>query len=151
MSHFTVGIILPNSIDGAKIEAQIDALLAPYSEHLEVEPYPHKCSCVGRHAESVGREEADRLVGTWDAQRDAFHETPEYLTRKAEPDFSAWNDEKANALWQAYTKDFSLAHRKQELATAQAQPDYQKPDPECDECHGTGSYQSTYNPKSKWD
>lgn len=151
MSHFTVGVIVPNTLEAAAIEGRIAEMLEPYSENLQVDEYDHKCWCIGRHAQKVGEQEADRLVGTWDAQRDAFFQTPEYLAREAEPDFSEWMDEKAKALWQAFTKEFSHAYKKQALATAQAQPDYQKPDPECDSCHGTGTYRTTYNPQSQWD
>lgn len=31
------------------------------------------------------------------------------------------------------------------------EPDFNLPDPNCEECHGSGTYMSTYNPSSKWD
>lgn len=142
MSHFTVGIIVPQSVED--VEAEIDRLLAPYSEHLEVPAYDAKCYCVGRIANSYGEDEAIRQHGTWADKREAFR--AELQRRNLN-----WDSEGTDALWEEFTKDFKHQYRKTMFETARTHPLYQKPNPKCSKCHGTGFYKTTYNPDSKWD
>ncbi len=46
---------------------------------------------------------------------------------------------------------FSAAYQAVVERVAHAHPLYQQPDPQCDDCQGTGTRLSTYNPDSQWD
>jgi hypothetical protein len=148
MSHFTVGIF---TTAGADIEAHIEKVLAPYDEQLEVPEYAHKCYCVGKVAEHAGYELANATYGTWKDKKDAFWE----MMKRNYPHLNSFanddDEKKIDELWKAFTGDFNEKHSALVEATAKAHPLYDKPEPACDECKGTGTYQSNYNPDSKWD
>lgn len=142
MSHFTIGVIVPRTVEDVK--AEIDRLLAPYSEHLDVEPYQRKCGCVGWKAELYGETRANELVGTWQSKRDLLRVVA------AERGIDVFSDA-YDTLWDELTKEFSQDWRRVKFEQARTHAEYQQPNAECRDCNGKGTYESTYNPASKWD
>lgn len=134
MSHFAVLVLLNEQfpIDVNKAEALIEGPLAPYSEHIEVVPYEKDCYCVGLKARNSAREIAEVEVGKTIAEfRDEYWAMPE----DKRPEF----DEYIKPLTEAKDR----LEKEHEL--------YNKPDPECEDCEGSGKRLSTYNPNSQWD
>lgn len=129
MSHFLTIVLIPK--DAPDIESAVASLLAPFDEAIEVEPYLTECWCVGSVARRVGREAADRAAGTLDDLRLSYWKLPD-------GDRPAWDTWVAG--WTA------VADR-----TEQAHPLYQKAEPDCEDCHGSGQRPTTYNPDSQWD
>jgi hypothetical protein len=143
LSHFTTVVILPKSVTMKSsrdlIEAQVQVALAPFNENTEVDPYDEKCYCVGsaaRRASCEGEFSGEAL----EKLRREFHQI-----HKDDKD----NDESAHLdhQWQKFTAEFFAGRE----AIERAHPMFEKPDSACDECSGTGTHQSQYNPKSKWD
>lgn len=96
MSHFSVGVILPENFNG-DLNEYLNTVLDPFDENKEVAPYPDECHCVGLAAHSYGREMAMVLVGSYreltlEDSRQAWHETSDDyaqyhpLCGKADPD-----------------------------------------------------------------
>lgn len=144
MSHFLTFVVVPSRLAGApesRLDDAIRPLLAPFNENIEVEPYRKKCSCIGRAA----RHEVAIELGLGDrmsAAREAFNAAePDYF--KLDPDARERQDEK----WRATIAPIL----KLEQEALLAHPLIEKPNPECGDCRGTGSRESTYNPKAKWD
>jgi hypothetical protein len=162
MSHFSVGVILPRLSEG-KMNAEIERLLEPYSENREVEPYEKACYCVNSAAQKHGRDMADKLVGTWADQKDAFWATDAVKPLKAEqqaaiadrsnPNWERFNaaDAQLDALYQAFIAPFAQAWNETKRDYTENHPAFNQPDPGCETCDGSGHYTSTYNPQSKWD
>jgi hypothetical protein len=129
VSHFFVGVLVPK--DTRDIEAKVNELLAPYDENISVEPYDEKCFCVNRLAKKAGHAAAEAFKPLDDLRKE-FHAT-------YHPD----NDE----AWREFIKEYE----KIDADATKAHPLFEKPDPACDECNGTGVVTSTSNPKSQWD
>lgn len=83
MSHFAIGVILPENLGYHTCGPHLERILAPFDENLEVEAHPKDCWCVGRESGGYGTEMANKLVGTWDERRALF---------KAAPEFAALNE-----------------------------------------------------------
>ncbi len=127
MSHFTVLITKTQN-------ASIDAQLVPFDEDLEVEEYDRDCWCIGNIAALAARDRARKdLNFDIEEVRKHYWALPEGLR----------TDEK----WQLLTAEVDALTKKYE----QAHSLYEKPDPDCEECHGNGKYKSTYNPDAQWD
>lgn len=142
MSHFCVLAILDKE-QAEDVQGSLDDLMAPYSENKDVEEYDHKCYCVGGLARKAAQSAAqETLKVTWDGLRDEFHKAEEALPEKERDD---WGGRQKR--WKLKTR--FLVEMTDKLERSHFQ--YQKPDPTCDECKGTGLYKSTYNPDSKWD
>lgn len=163
MTHFGVMVLVPASIDISDDEAVNDAIgqrLAAYDENTEVEEYDHPCHCIGRHARKEAVAYAASLYGTIDEQREklvarkaerglVFPGTPPAGIGANDPfwvTLDAYNVA-VEALWQAMIAPYVAT----EQAFFEGHADKDTPDPACTECHGTGTYRSTYNPLSKWD
>lgn len=135
MSHFVVLALLTpeQATDRKTIEKSLETLLEPFSEHRQVESYQRECYCVGWKAktEAIKLAKADGI--------DNFKIKTDYYNLPEEEK----TDDKWAAMIQPYI-DACDAHEK-------AQPDYNKPDPNCSICDGVGTYKSEYNPQSKWD
>lgn len=123
MSHSTLGVILPLDCDLSNAAEMIAVQLAPFSEELDVPEYDKPCHCIGWIAKKAALKQATALYG----------KNP-YQTVSAEQ-WQSWHDK----FFPAYENAFDT------------HPDRLLPDPNCHNCNGTGIYQSTYNPKSKWD
>lgn len=142
MSHFTVGVIVPTGLDS--LREALNTILSPYDENLEVKPYPHECWCINSQARLRGLEMANKLVGPVDEQRKLF--TERHADDETPMNFVARNDlfkVETAGWWQSYREtqnDYEIYH-----------PRYMQPNKDCNQCGGSGEYQSTYNPRSKWD
>lgn len=150
MSHFAVHVLIPRLSDpsAAHVEAQVERLLAPYSENLEVEPYEEPCYCVGRVARTAARDEATAKVGTLDELRARFK--AKYPELDAIDPFGADEDgiEKSQEVWSG---EFVAPLRKFEQEAFEAHPLAKVADAACEECKGSGIVESTANPKGEWD
>lgn len=138
MSHFSVLVITtPDSPDA-------ESLLAPYDENHPVPPYQRECYCAEHNLRTAVNEAlTEHFGGNFDtAMRQTYvpprQETPEeQMAHWGEPDPD----------WQAHIKPWT--DKEAELTAALA--DKKVPDPECEDCHGTGFYLSRYNKDARWD
>lgn len=158
MSHFSVVVLLPR-LASDEMNAEIKRLLEPFNENLEVDAYPHVCYCVGSIAKKHGREMADKLVGTWESRREAFNqsETGKILESnlKAARDAENWDwneviRSERDMLYQIFNAEFDQSWEQTKRDYTENHPAFAQPDPDCEECDGTGFYISTYNPQSQW-
>lgn len=141
MSHF-FALVITNAQNG-HAERSVETLLAPFNENITVPEYDRTCHCIGETA----KERADKLMqaelGTWDEAKDKF---------KAEyplPPNASWEERiKLEPLWRRLYMKPRYSRRDELLA---GMDDKQAPTPDCDQCHGQGTYRSTYNPDSQWD
>jgi len=137
MSHFvTVVLTDPN----ADQEKEVERLLAPFDEQIEVTPYEKDCHCVGMKAQFSARNcaEAAAMSAT---KKTIEHFRDEYWAM-AKEDRPEWED---------FVAPYESVYDEVREKSLREHPDYDKPDPDCEECKGTGKVMSTYNPKSKWD
>jgi len=132
MSHFLLGVILPEKVERKAVRAYVEKVLEPYDENMEVAPYARPCGCgewrAQQRADAIAAEETGL---TWDALRETFRLKPE--------------EERTQEAWTEHVASLREAEKR---ALARME---QKPDPDCSECHGRGTYTSTYNPNRKWD
>ena len=135
MSHYVVLALLTaeQAIDRQTTESSLEELLEPFSENREVEPYQRECHCIGWNAKMKAIELAKTEGHDIEAIRTEYWQRPE--------------EERTDENWKAVIEPLQNAQDAHE----KAQPDYKKPDPECERCNGTGTYESQYNPQSKWD
>lgn len=131
MSHATVVVIAEN-------REEVSRLMAPFDENLDVPEYQRECSCRGSAARKLVREAIDNEFGSIESNRNVLH---------ASPGFKEMTHEQVNARWAEITAE---RFAKQDRMMAEIAGD-ETPIPDCDDCHGTGSFPSTYNPQSKWD
>jgi hypothetical protein len=125
MSHF---IVLVDSTNN-----DIDDLLAPYSEELEVKPYKKPCYCITSGIREKVNEDLKKLFG---GDFDTVKRKPyNALAKRLQPD------------WKEYIKDW----QDEEDKLTKKYKKTAKPDPNCEECKGTGKYTTRYNPDSQWD
>ncbi len=130
MSHFLLGVVLPNEVEPN--ETYIDRVMEPYDESCEVEEYERDCVCGDWEANRLADQLATKRTGlTWDGLREEFNRRP--------------MAERSDQAWQDFRRPLMEA-----TEAARAELDA-KPDPDCSDCHGSGHYTSTYNPDSKWD
>ncbi len=152
MSHFSLHVLVPKlkPATQARVEAQVAALLAPFSEELNVAPYLKPCYCVGREARMAAVAAANQEVGTFDLQRERFARQYPELARvdRFARDADRDSIEKADELWK---KEFVEPREAAEKRALEAHPQKAATDPDCEECEGKGTNETQYNPKSKWD
>ncbi len=129
MSHFVTLVLVPK--DSLDVKGAVESLLAPYDEEITVAPYETDCYCIGGIARHAGVQAADREVGDMNDLRTRYWNLPE----EGRPTWEAWT-----AAWTAAADRTEKAH-----------PLYQKPDPQCEDCQGSGKRMTTYNPDSQWD
>lgn len=129
MSHFVMGVIVPKNVEN--VDQYIDNLLAPYDEQLEVAPYMTRCYCVGDIARKDAHNIASKSTKSIEQCRDEYWKMPE-LDRPE---------------WDEFIKPYITA--KDEAFNKHPLKD--SPDGDCEECHGTGEYSTTYNEDSHWD
>jgi len=163
MSHFIALAIVPNGTPIEEFMPRLNSLLAPFNENTEVPEYQQECYCVGQAAKSAAREHAIATIGSTIADlRDKFNAQPE-TQQMRQTQSSLWDISKPSE-----EEEAELEHIEEQLNTAwreilapwvEVEQSYLDahanqltlPDPACEECNGTGTHPSTYNPLSKWD
>ena len=165
MSHFTVLVLVPALLDGvalslSELEERAQDLLAPYDENTRVAPYKRKCGCVNRAATIWANEEANKSVSLETlratfaevhaaaiARRDTLGGLSEF-TSEERAEYKKIEKELQSS-WRGPDFYGAFAARRDELLSQH--PSFEKPDPECETCSGSGEHETTHNPKSKWD
>jgi hypothetical protein len=157
--------------DREQINKAVNELLEPYNENTEVEPYEEECYCVGNEAFSFGRDQANDQVAKIGDLRDAFwaaqakRRTELFGGAQAETDFferytsDSEDTELVEKLmevnnqvheefdWDEHIKEWSAVEKRE----TESHPRYGKPKHDCEDCKGTGTAKTTYNPNSRWD
>jgi len=132
MSHFACLVLIDKDTEADGVESAIDDALAEYSEHIEVDGYDEDCFCINGTASHDARILAETEYGKgFQELRDEYWEI----------------DEDKRPKWDEFINEFlelTDRHRKEHKL-------FNKPDEDCEDCNGTGTRQSTYNPNSKWD
>jgi hypothetical protein len=150
MSHFYTVVLVPKNTDD--IEAKIEELLAPYDETIEVEEYDRKCWCINHKAHSAGWAAAESKYGSFSSLRESFwNEIELRMPKDLSPDDDNYYKVRERIGDEVNWKNWTEAFRKFANLIETSHPLYNKPNPKCDRCSGTGYYKSTYNPESKWD
>jgi len=135
MSHATVLVLTPQKPDD--VDDLLSVAMEPYNEDKEVAPYTEKCFCVGRIASNEAHA-AEKPV--FELQRAAYH--AKY------PDVRPFEQSKEQRRdWKKICDESDARQREAE----KAHPLFDKVDPTCEDCKGSGTVISTSNPKSKWD
>jgi len=129
MSHFLAFVLIPKH--SPDVHQAVATLLAPFDESLEAAPYSTECACIGVIAHEVGIRMADRTIGPIDNFRARYGA----LDPAFRPPWDLWI-----ADWQRLVDLTERTHSR-----------YRKPDPDCEDCHGSGQMATTYNPQSQWD
>jgi hypothetical protein len=137
MSHYVTLVLLPSTTKPADYEDEIAKRIARYDEGTEVAPYMNGCYCIGRAALAEVDREVDEKLGTIEKLRADFH--------AAAPDVEDPKDE--DRRWKVAVAPRAALRK----ALLDAHPGADKPADDCPECKGTGKYETTYNPESKWD
>lgn len=130
MSHFTVGVILDIRIP-ANYHDQIENLMEPFSEHIDVPEYNKTCWCIENNAYKRRNKGVEKVYGKWEMFRLKYDEIPE----------------SERPVWSEYVAPYlELEKELYEQAL-----DEVAPDEDCEDCGGSGIRQTAYNPNSKWD
>jgi hypothetical protein len=156
MSHFMAIVItdLVDSPSSTEIESAVEDLLEPYNENTEVDEYKTSCSCSRWNLTNAVREALLKEGLSIGQLQDELAERikngelgrlPNY-----EKDPEGWDDffKRRETLWKEMSKSY---FEREEALSKMLKEEFFKPDPECEDCHGSGKYMTTYNPNSKWD
>lgn len=153
MSHFFVISIIPKrELNNA--ESHIEDMMEQYSESLEVPEYDQDCNCGKYTARRKAREEAENQHGrTWNELRKDFDTS--WKETHTDEKFDKMTDKQKSNLWDARDVAWKMVYQKlDDLETKLNKTVFEpvaKPDKDCESCKGTGTYKTTYNPKSQWD
>ena len=131
MSHFMVGVIVHKGTD-EQVLAEVERLMAPFDEGLEVDPRDEKCHCVNRIARKAGYDAAEAVKKLEQYRNDFRGLYPNFVT---------------DEVWKEYIKPYTDLQEKVE----REHPAYEKPLADCEDCKGTGLEKVRYNPNSHWD
>lgn len=153
MSHFVAYVIVPNV---GNLEEQVEALLAPYDENKRVAPYETACYCKGNEARLAAMKVTNERYPI-EAMREELKvkmtdeiDRIEELRMK-EDDSTLEEFRRLNKLVDRAWKEMLAPKAQFEADAAKIHPFADQPNPECEECAGSGKVVSQYNPKSKWD
>ena len=144
MSHFSLGVLVDAKHDQEAIKAKVAELLAPYDENTEVPEYDTQCGCVDWRATVDSRDASEKVHPIDELREQLTKELPELS-----PTDDAYEERKAKR--EARWKELLEPRDKVEKEVHEKHPLKDTPDPKCEECKGSGTVKSTYNPKSKWD
>lgn len=161
MSHFVVYALLDKNVEYN--ETELEKLLEPYSESLNVDPYEEKCWCVGRgiHNEATSKFITDEIRNSyWEDYKKKinFEENYPHLIKYEKlgyfdegSEIEDYNGFDRNQMEKLKSKAWNEIVLKPLHEFIDTHPDKDKANPECEDCKGTGIQTSTYNPNSKWD
>lgn len=132
--HFSLGVIVPKDggFDRDYIQEEVNTKLWQYSERRRVPEYPKECDCVNWEAHCAGQEYAKKHAPI-------NHRIITEMIKNA-PDGKKPNRAELIKPYTAMVEEQEKLH-----------PRYQMPVADCEECDGTGTYMTQYNPDSKWD
>ena len=154
MSHYITYVILPKEYQDVRKE--VDSLLEPFDENTEVEEYDRDCWCVNRKAQ-------DEVTSSLKAENYCYvADYMENILKIENPDIynemvilgAEYIKKTYYTIENKFSKQVDKAFKHYEMKVdklVREHPLYNKPNPECKSCNGTGYYKSTYNPESKWD
>ena len=150
MSHFYALVVLPTTKRPASrkaIEGMLDRLLHEYDADRDVPEYETACGCVGWAAKRAGAASAEAIkpIRQYGDEFDAKYPLPAGI--KWEWDLPEEEEERGRAIWQEFIGPYAAAARE----ATKAHPLYEKADPACWMCGGSGKYLTTDNPLRKWD
>ena len=128
MSHATLMVIAPAGT--TDIEAHLNEVMAPFDENLEGEARQDDCYCKG-----------------WEARNRADKQA----SKEFDPKFAAIREKHKNKYDKNEMEAEFAKMQAREAELLAADPDKDKVNPECEDCHGTGEVTTTYNEQSKWD
>ena len=146
MSHFSVIVLVKPEelLDHSKsaVESHLEPILERYDENREVEEYETQCYCVNYRASGDAfreaqthfsmEEDGEKIIGM-DVFRQKYRELP--------------GTEEDKPKWEDFIKPF----KELEQSILDKHPMKDKPNPDCEDCGGTGTRMTTNNPESKWD
>lgn len=154
MSHGVVLVILGKKefpeIDLKRLQELIKWRMQPYDENLQVEEYDRECFCKKWDARRKAEEwMQDKYQKTFADLRNEFQATRPKIknSRNLSDDELMKEFEEEQKEWEKFTGWWIREQDQKQKEFLETQ----QPDPKCEECEGTGFYESTYNPKSKWD
>ena len=131
MSHFTTLVLVEKKNQTEEeILNEVEKLLEPFDENLEVDPYTTECACIGNKAYNEAFEYTNSVKHIDEYRKEYWQLPPEERPK-----------------WKDFISDFEQILEEK----MKNHPLYRKPDPDCSRCNGTGKYETTYNPNSKWD
>lgn len=136
VSHFWVVVLTRTGT-----EEEVERLLAPYDENLQVPEHKETCSCVGMQAWREATFAADQTV----APKDELQRT--FLEQYADKPYYWFLSLDGQLRFQKHIE----AYRKTRQEAFDRHPLRDSPDPNCNECGGRGFVLTTANPKAKWD
>lgn len=140
MSHFVVLVLVPkpdkDEDEAEALRESVKKALAPFDENQAVPEYEEPCWCIGSVAREEVREAVAKEFGDWETLRRTFREKD--IKGEEEVVEAAWREFIAPLT--AFQKNAMEKHPKKD-----------HPAEDCEDCSGTGTRKTTYNPKSKWD
>lgn len=130
--HYVLHVLIPDFIEVYDIPDVISTMLDPFDENKSVDPYATRCYCVNDIATIESWELAAKEYGkTFSELQNEYN----FLPKETRPS------------WSEYIRPFLELREQKE----KEHPMYQKPNPECKECDGTGHMLTTDNPNGRWD
>ena len=128
MSHFSLYVLVSQGTKN--IDAAVGHALAPYDEELAVDGYEVDCYCIGATARRAGNDAANAARNI-DALRTEYWAKPEHERPEWEDWIRPWRE-----VADAVEREHALCGR---------------PDPDCEDCMGSGTRTTTSNPNGRWD
>ena len=151
--HYILGVLLPveRAATREAVEAALNALMAPYWQDMEVEPYTVRCECVGRIAEDEVNAQVESEFGRIASLRQRFETDPAFARDRTGEMKASVETDKA---WEAFIRLDERRTRRRELLDAHPKkdaPSTLEDGTPCDICNMTGEDEWTANPDMKWD
>lgn len=156
MSHFTTLVLLGDNPEGLSVDKQVERALVPFDENTEVEEYDKKCYCVGRAQQTAAMERA-RVGSGVDIKKVREEYWEEVNGAVKELTSASWETEECREAKKKVESEIRPTWEERIKSLQEAEEvelgrmDKPTPDPKCNECKGSGTCRSTYNPKSQWD
>ena len=136
-------------------EEEIEMVMEPFDENLEVDPYQTECWCRGgealRATTSNPPPELRALDADLEEGRNRMRDLAQRLHGSGEE--SEGSQELREALEEVRTATSAIQKERTAVLQGllQAHPLFDKPEPSCEECAGKGFHETTFNPEGRWD
>ena len=132
MSHSVVTVVIRNAANTQEAEAMLDALLDPFDENMEMEPYPNWCDADDvEHVSRFYREHPEYCPGSDEHSLDQGGPVKPFDEYVTEGNLEAWNEWTRQAIgaYHGNGRDTGIYDAEEDRF----------------------GYLSTYNPDSRWD